>query len=115
MLGPALSLLLVQLHERSGSPTTPAALTKYEQLLYSELRDLFDHSAVIAPGMESSSLLKSLEDIKAKRQLAGPPLQAPGLNEYLHTIIRPDDDDEDEGKRPRLQINCGRDDCPNKK
>lgn len=113
MLGPALSLLLAQLHERAGSPTKPPSLTRYEQLLYSELRDLFDHSAVITPGMETSSLMKSLEDIKAQRKMATPPfeLQARGLNEYLHTIIRPDDEDEE---RPRLQINCGRDDCPNK-
>jgi hypothetical protein len=98
MLGPALSLLLAQLHERSGSPTTTAALTKYEQLLYSELLNLFDHFAVIAPGMETSPLMKSPEDFKARREIV------------MQTIVRPDDDDE----RPRLQINCGRDDCPNK-
>ncbi|WP_338309646.1 hypothetical protein [Bradyrhizobium sp. TM233] len=107
MLGPALSLLLAELHKRADK------LTNYEELLYSELRDLFDNSAVIAPGIEPSPLMKSLVEARARRAAAGSPkLQAHAFDEYFQNIIRPDDEDEN---RPRVQINCGKKDCPNKK
>lgn len=107
MLGPALSLLLAELHKR------PNDLTDYEELLYAELLDLFDNSAVIAPGMETAPLMKSLVRSKAQRA-AKPPmkLHARPFNEYFQNIIRADDRDEN---RPRVQINCGQKDCPNKK
>lgn len=73
-MGPALSSLLVILHERDGK------LTKFERRLYEELVAL--HGS------------HSVTDV-----------------EHLRTIIGSNDDDD----APILQINCCKDDCPNKK
>ena len=86
-MGPALSSLLVILHERVGK------LTRFEKRLYEELVALHDKRA---PG-----------SIRKKPSLK---LSATGIA-HLRTIIGPNDDDDP----PILQINCSKDDCPNKK
>jgi hypothetical protein len=75
------------LHERDGK------LTRFEKRLYEELVALHDKRAPGSVRKKPSSKL-SATDIG-----------------HLRTIIGPNDDDDP----PILQINCSKDDCPNKK